>query len=229
MASHGAAQERFTAPVSDVFRLRPDTDLFHAVLIEPLAYAIRGWVVLPRRTGDHVLVYGSGARGLIMAHLAPRAGAASVTIVDINADQLLTAAGVGIENRFTVADDADREQRDVVIDCTGNVRAIEDGLPCVKAGGCFQHFGVAPTEATTSYSPFRIYRDEVSIVGTMAVLSSFGRAVETFEAGAITPEPMICHSCTLDDYAGARDMFRAGTGRKLRVRPNDTQSRVLQS
>lgn len=227
VASDGAAQERFVAPVANAYPLRPGTDLFLAALIEPLACAIRGWDVLPRRIGDHVLVYGSGTMGLIMAQLAPRAGAASVTIVDTNAERLRTAADVGIEQRFTGADDADRREWDVVIDCTGNVRAIEDGLPRVKAGGTFQHFGVAPTEAKARYSPFRVYRDEVSIVGTMAVLNSFGRAVEMFEAGALAAEPMVSHSFTLDDYEQALTMFRAGTGRKLQVRPNDTQSRVF--
>ena len=78
-----------------------------------------------------------------------------------------------------------------------------------------------------NYSPFRVYRDEISIVGTMAVLNSFGRAVEMFEAGAINSEPMISHSFTLEDYQLALDMFRAGTGRKLQIRPNDTESKVF--
>ncbi len=228
VASDGACQQRFTAPVANVFKLKPETDLFQAALIEPLACAIRGWDVLPRRIGDHVLVYGSGTMGLLMAQLAPRAGAASVTIIDLNQERLQTAAEVGIDHRFTNANDAEREMWDVVIDCTGNVRAIEDGLPRVKAGGTFQHFGVAPTEATAGYSPFRVYRDEVSIVGTMAVLNSFGRAVEMFEAGAVHSEPMISHSFILDDYSQALEMFRAGSGRKLQIRPNDTESRAFQ-
>jgi 2-desacetyl-2-hydroxyethyl bacteriochlorophyllide A dehydrogenase len=227
VASDGAAQERFVAPVANVFGLRAETDLFLAALIEPLACAIRGWDVLRRRMGDHVLVYGSGTMGLIMAQLAPRAGAASVTIVDVNAARLQTAAEVGIAQRVTSADQADRGEWDVVIDCTGNIRAIEDGLPRVKAGGIFQHFGVAPTDANAHYSPFRVYRDEISIVGTMAVLNSFGRAVEMFEAGALKAEPMVSHSFTLDGYADALEMFRGGQGRKLQIRPNDTESRVF--
>ena len=229
VASDGAAQERFLAPVANVFRLRPETDVFEAALIEPLACAIRGWDVLPRRIGDHVLIYGSGTMGLLMAQLAPRTGAASVTIVDINEARLQVAADVGIEHRSTSVDDSDRTEWDVVIDCTGSIRAIEDGLGRVKAGGTFQHFGVAPAEAKAGYSPFRIYRDEVSIVGTMAVLNSFGRAVEMFEAGAVRATPMISHSFTLDDYPQALEMFKAGTGRKLQIRPNDSASRVLLS
>jgi threonine dehydrogenase-like Zn-dependent dehydrogenase len=48
-----------------------------------------------------------------------------------------------------------------------------------------------------------------------------------FEAGAINPKPMISHSFKLEDYPDALDMFRRGTGRKLQIRPGDTESRVL--
>ena len=227
VASDGASQQFFTAPSTNVFRLKPETDIYEAALIEPLACAIRGWDVLPRRMGDHVLVYGAGTMGLLMAQLAHRAGAATVTIVDLNPDRLTAAAECGIERRFAAADDADREKWDVVIDCTGNIRAIEDALTRVKPAGFFQDFGVAPADKTARFSPFRVYRDEISIVGTMAVLNSFGRAVEMFEAGAINARAMISHSFTLDDYADALDLFRRGDGRKLQIRPNDTESRVL--
>jgi len=227
VASDGACSERFVAPVQNVYRLRPETDLNEAALIEPLACAIRGYDQLPRRMGDHYLVVGSGTMGLLMAQLAPRAGAASVTIVDINESRLETARELGIQHVLTNAADAERDKWDVVIDCTGSIKAIEAHLPRVKAGGTFLHFGVAPADAHAMYSPFRVYRDEINIIGTMAVLNSFGRAVEMFEAGAINPGPMISHSFTLDDYEQALEMFRAGTGRKLQIRPNDTESRVL--
>ncbi|NKX49922.1 zinc-dependent alcohol dehydrogenase family protein [Arthrobacter deserti] len=227
VASDGAAAQYLKAPVGNVFRHRPETDLHQAALMEPLACAIRGYDILPRKMGEHYLIYGAGTMGLLMAQLAPRAGAASVTVVDLSPGRREAAAEVGIEHVFTSADEADRGQWDVVIDCTGVIRAIEDGLPRVKAGGTFQHFGVAPAEAKAGYSPFRVYRDELNIVGTMAVLNTFGRAVEMFEAGAVRSVPMTSHSFTLDDYAGALDMFGQGTGRKLQIRPNDTESKVL--
>ncbi len=183
--------------------------------------------MLPRRIGDHVLVYGSGTMGLLMAQLAPRAGAASVTIIDLNEERLQTAAEVGIERRYTTADQSDREKWDIVIDCTGNIRAVEDALTRVKPAGFFQDFGVAPADRTANFSPFRVYRDEITIVGSMAVHNSFGRAVEMFEAGAVNAKAMISHSFTLEDYFDALNMFRKGQGRKLQIRPNDTESRVL--
>src|SRR4029077_10661314 len=99
----------------------------------------------------------------LMAQLAPRAGAASVTVVDVNPDRLVTAAEVGIEHRYTSADDAGRAEWDVVIDCTGSIAAIEDGLPRVMAGGVFQHFGVGPPAATARYSPVPVYPAQGSL------------------------------------------------------------------
>ena len=61
----------------------------------------------------------------------------------------------------------------------------------------------------------------------MASLSSFDRAVALFEAGALKPTPMISHYYSLDDYAGAMDMFRKGTGRKLQIRPGSKDSGTL--
>jgi 2-desacetyl-2-hydroxyethyl bacteriochlorophyllide A dehydrogenase len=227
VASDGASQQFFVAPAGNCYKLKPETDIFEAALIEPLACSIRGWDVLPRRLGDHVLVYGAGTMGLMMAQLATRVGAASVTIVDLNEKRLVTAQECGIALRYASADEADRAKWDVVIDCTGNISAIEDALTRVKPAGYFQDFGVAPADRKASFSPFRIYRDEISVVGTMAVHNSFGRAVQMFEAGAINATVMISHSFTLDDYADALELFRRGDGRKLQIRPNDTVSRVL--
>ena len=80
-------------------------------------------------------------------------------------------------------------------------------------------FGVAPADAMAKVSPFRIYKDEITIVGSMAVLHSFGRAVDLMAAGVIDAEAMISHSFPLEHYTDAVDAFRAGTGRKLQIRP----------
>ena len=45
--------------------------------------------------GEHYLIYGAGTMGLMMAQLAPRAGAASVTVIDRNPARLDVAKEVG--------------------------------------------------------------------------------------------------------------------------------------
>jgi 2-desacetyl-2-hydroxyethyl bacteriochlorophyllide A dehydrogenase len=218
--TNGAAAELQVAPVKNVHHLSDEVDLHLAAMIEPLSCAIRGYDLLPRRMGEHYLIYGAGTMGLMMAQLAPRAGAATVTVVDRNPSRLEAAKEVGIELLATSADDVSRGGGwDTVIDCTGVVAAIEDGLTRVRRGGTFQQFGVAPTDAKATFSPFRVYNDEINIIGSMAVLNSYARAVEMFTAGAINAKAMVSHAFSLDDYGDALEMFRAGTGRKLQIRP----------
>ena len=46
-------------------------------------------------------------------------------------------------------------------------------------------------------------------------------------AGALNAAPMISNFYTLDDYSSALEAFKAGTGRKLQIRPNSTESGSL--
>lgn len=224
----GSTAELMVAPVRNVHRLPDGVDLALAALIEPLSCAIHGYDLLPRRMGEHYLVYGAGTMGLMMAQLAPRAGAASVTVVDRNPGRLELAREVGVEQVVLSADDAEhRGGWDVVIDCTGVVAAIEDGLTRVRRGGTFQQFGVAPSDATARFSPFGIYNDEISVVGSMAVLASYARAVEMFAAGVLHAEQMVSHAYALEDYGEALATFRAGSGRKLQIRPQSSESAQL--
>jgi len=223
--TNGSTAELMVMPVGNVHRLASEVDVALAATIEPLSCAIRGYDLLPRRMGEHYLIYGAGTMGLLMAQLAPRAGAASVTVVDRNPARLAAAEEVGVTQVALSADDVKRPGGwEIVIDCTGVVPAIEDALTRVRRGGTFQQFGVAPTHARASFSPFRVYNDELTIAGSMAVLNTYGRAVELFAAGAIKADRMVSHAFTLDDYDQALEMFRDGSGRKLQVRPQSTES-----
>ena len=211
----------------NVHRLPDDVDLALAALIEPLSCAIRGYDLLPRRMGEHYLIYGAGTMGLMMAQLAPRAGAASVTVIDRNPARLDVAKEVGVRAWWSADEVARPGGWDVVIDCTGVVAAIEDGLTRVRRGGTFQQFGVAPTDADGALLPVRGLqrRDHHHRIDGRA--AHYGRAVEMFAAGAINAERMVSHAFALDDYGEALEMFRAGTGRKLQIRPQAPRSLQL--
>ncbi|MEY9212873.1 zinc-dependent alcohol dehydrogenase family protein [Thermobifida halotolerans] len=219
----GASAEFCLAPVANCYRLPDSVSLEHAALVEPLSCAVHGFDLLPGRVGEHYLIYGAGTMGLMMAQLARFAGAASVSVVDLNTDRLAVATGLGADATATNAGELERpEGWEVVIDCTGAVPAIEDGLSRVRRGGTFQVFGVTASDAVASFSPFHVYNNEITVVGSMAVLHSFGRAVELLAKGVIDPTVMISHRFGLDAYETAIDHFRRGSGRKLQVQPGGT-------
>jgi 2-desacetyl-2-hydroxyethyl bacteriochlorophyllide A dehydrogenase len=216
----GACAELVVAPAANAFVLPPDLPRGWGALIEPLSCAVHGFDRLGARLADHHLIYGAGTMGLLMAQLARRAGAVTVDVVDVNDGRLPTAERLGADRTATTADELGRpEGWEVVVDATGAVPAIEDGLRRVARGGTFLVFGVTAAEARASFSPFRVYNEELNIVGSMAVLNSFERAGELLVAGAVDAATMITHTMPLDSYEAAIATFRSGAGLKIQVAP----------
>jgi 2-desacetyl-2-hydroxyethyl bacteriochlorophyllide A dehydrogenase len=221
VTTSGGAADFAVAPVANCFRLSGAIQTADAALVEPLSCAVRGFDVLQPQLGDHYLVYGAGTMGLMMMELAKRVGAASVSMVDLNPTRLETARLLGCTAAVAGADELDRPRGwDVVIDCTGVVAAIEDGLSRVGRGGTFQQFGVSQEKAVARFEPYRVYNQEIRIVGSMAVLHSFERAGELLEAGFLRPDVMISDRFDLEDYPKALEQFRQGVGRKIQVQPS---------
>jgi 2-desacetyl-2-hydroxyethyl bacteriochlorophyllide A dehydrogenase len=217
---NGAMAEYVAVPEANCYALPADLPAAHGALVEPLSCAVHGFDGLPRTLGAHYLIYGAGTMGLMMLQLAVTAGATSVSVVDLNTDRLQVARTLGADVVATNADEFDRPHGwEVVIDCTGAIPAIEDGLTRVRRGGTYQQFGVAPGDATASFSPFRIYNDEITVVGSMAVVHSFGRAVDLMCKGAIDADTMITHTFGLDQFSEALQAFRDGIGRKIQIAP----------
>ncbi len=216
----GGAAEYAVAPVANCVRLPEHVRTQDAALIEPLSCAVRGYDVLRTRLGAQVLIYGSGTMGLMMLELAKRTGAAAVDVLDLNPERLATAQRLGCSRTAARAEEFDRPQGwDLVIDATGNAAAIQDGLNRVAKAGTFLQFGVADYATTATIDPYRIYNQEITITGSMAVLHSYERAADLFAGGVLDPDVFISDRMPLDAYPAALDRFAAGQGRKILVVP----------
>lgn len=218
---NGGCAELVAVPASQAFVLPEGFPRAWGPLIEPVSCAIRGFDQLALRIGDHVLIYGAGTMGLMLCQLAAHHAAGSVSVVDHDPDRLPRAAKLGADHVATRADELDRpEGWEVVIDATGAIAAIEDGLRRVRRAGTFLVFGVAAKDATAAFSPFRVYHDEIRIIGSMAILHTFERAREVVGAGIIDGDALITHRMALDDYDDAIAAFRAGEGLKIQIEPS---------
>ncbi|GLX48057.1 alcohol dehydrogenase [Streptomyces hygroscopicus subsp. hygroscopicus] len=216
----GGAAQYAVAPVANCVGLPEHVRTEDAALVEPLSCAVRGYDVLRSRLGAHVLVYGSGTMGLMMLELAKRTGAASVDVVDLNPGRLETARLLGASAAAGAADELDRPGGwDVVVDATGNAAAIQDGLGRVAKAGTFLQFGVADYATRVTIDPYRVYNQEITITGSMAVLHSYERAAELFANGVLDPRVFISDRLPLERYPQALEQFAAGVGRKIVVVP----------
>lgn len=80
-------------------------------------------------------------------------------------------------------------------------------------------FGVAPADATVRLRPFDVYRREITVLGSMAVQASFGRAVTLVATRAADLARLVSHTYDLADYPAALATFRSGAGTKVLVCP----------
>jgi 2-desacetyl-2-hydroxyethyl bacteriochlorophyllide A dehydrogenase len=216
----GGAAEFAVAPVANCVKLPDHIRTEDAALIEPLSCAVRGYDILRSQLATSVLIYGSGTMGLMMMELAKRTGAATVDVVDINPDRLVTARSLGCTNAVTSADEIEQPRGwDVVIDATGNEKAIQEAIGRVGKGGTYLQFGVADYAARATIEPYRIYNQEITITGSMAVLHSYERAAQLFAGGVLDPQVFISDRLPLADYAAALRQFQEGKGRKIQVNP----------
>ncbi len=214
----GGAAEYALAPVGNCVRVPEGAAVADYALVEPVACVVNAFDSLPRRPGEHYLVYGAGTMGILLAAMAERVGAASVTLVEPRAERREQASGLVAAATVAHAEEAQGPRGwDVVIDATGVPAAIEDGLGRVMRGGTFLHFGVPGEQDVASYSPFRVYNHEITITGSMSVLHSFERAADLLAAGLVDPARLVTTRLPLERYADALEHVRAGTGLKTQV------------
>ena len=217
---NGASAEFVAVPSANAFSVPSELPRHWGALVEPLSCAVHGLDMVDIKVADDYLIYGAGTMGLLLAQLAKDAGASQVDLVERNPQRHALARRLAADRVAISADELDRPQGwDVVIDATGAVPAIEDGIRRVARGGTFLMFGVANAEATATFSPFRVYNDEIKIIGSMAVLHSFERALSLLAKGVIDCEAMITNRFHLDEYQSAIDTFLAGSGLKVQVAP----------
>jgi len=220
VTADGAFADFVRVPAANVYPLPESMPRTWGTIVEPLSCAVHAMDRLGPLMGRSALIYGAGTMGLLLTQLVRREGAARVDVVDPRAERLPIARRVGADEVGPEADSLNESDWDLVVDATGAIAAIEDGLGRVARGGRFLVFGVAPAQATARFSPFSIYNREVTVIGSMAVLHSFGRAVELLALGAVDPEPLLTHRLPLESYQDAIAQVRNGVGLKIQLTPS---------
>lgn len=223
ISAPGSAAQFVAAPAENCWHV-PDSivDLRNVALVEPLSCALHGFDRLDHTKDAHFLVTGAGTMGLMIAQLARHRGAASVSLVEINESRREAARALGFDAVDATADAFGHPRGwDVVIDCTGVPKVIEDGIRRVIPAGEFLVFGMAGMNDKVEINPYWIFKKELTIKGSMAVLRSYERAGELLAEGVLDADFMISHRLPLEEFASALDQLRSGIGRKIQVLPND--------
>lgn len=219
----GAFAEYVAVPAGNCYRLPDSVDHHAGALVEPVSCAVHAINRLNIDLGASLLVVGAGTMGLLLMQLARGAGAYDVAMVDTAPGRLDLARELGATaTAASVPEivDLHGDRFDYVVEATGVAAAGQDALGAVRKGGTFMVFGVAPAEARLQVSPFDVYNREITILGSMAVLSTFGPAVRAIASGVIDSARMITHVEPLDRFEEAIGLVRGRAGLKVQVRPD---------
>ena len=214
----GAWAELVAAPAANLHPLPDGMPTAVAPLIEPVACAVRGLERLAPRPDRPAIIFGAGTMGLVLALLLQSRGVGPVTIVDPNPARRAAATRITGLPAIDV-EEAGELRADAVIEATGNPTAFEQALAAVDRAGTLLVFGVASPEARASVSPHRLYADEITIVGSMAILRSFAPAVDAVARHADALAPLVTDVVTLDGIEAGVTAVADGSAVKVVVAP----------
>ena len=185
-------------------------------MAEPFAVALhaisRAGPLLSRR----VLVTGCGPIGALVMVAARLHGAAEIIVTDIVDEPLAIASRLGADRTINVATDpdglkpyADQKGRvDVMLECSGNERALRAGLEVLAPRGTMVQLGLG---GDMSLPQNVVVAKELAIVGSFRFHAEFGLAVRLLDAGRVDLAPLITGSFGLDE---ARMAFDAANDRR---------------
>lgn len=221
-SANGGFAEYVAAPERCVYGIPDEMSFAAAALIEPVSCVVHGFDMLNPKPGESFLIYGAGPMGLQNAQVARFAGARDVAIVDTNLARLDIARLFGFDLVGASLDEvrhAAPRGFDNVIEATGRTKVAELAIDAVIRRGKLLLFGVCPPGEKAGYDAFKVYNEEITIMGTMAVLNSYGPAIDLLKAGAVDTARMVTHTFPIDQFDEAIAIVRTGGGLKVQIDP----------
>ncbi|SEK22083.1 zinc-binding alcohol dehydrogenase family protein [Parapedobacter koreensis] len=196
----GGMRNQVVLPISSLVAGK-GLDLDQLTLVEPLAIGAHGVRRAGIQSGEYVLIVGAGPIGIGATFLAHAAGA-HVILMDINSEKLAHCRAM-ISGLTTIdAKDANVEQllRDytqgdmpnVIIDCTGSQKAINQAFHYLAHAGRFVLIGLQQYPVTFGHPEF--HKREATLMSSRnATKEDFDYVIRLLQQAIIPPTAFITH------------------------------------
>ncbi len=225
----GGFAEYATVPAENAWVNPPDLPWEIAAVLEPFGNAVHTVYSGVGVEGRTVLVTGAGPIGLMAIAVARASGATLVVATDLQPYRLEFARRMGADRVVNVREEDPlqvvRELTggrgvEVLLEFSGNERAIHQGLQALSPGGEARILGI-PSD------PIRFdLAGELVMRGITAVGIAGRRLYETWYQGSgliysgrVDLEPLVTHRFAMQDYAEAFELLERGEGVKAVLFP----------
>jgi L-iditol 2-dehydrogenase len=183
-------------------------------LMEPLSVGIWACRKAQVEAGDHVLVTGAGPIGLLAMQVALAQGATEVTITDVAPERLAMARKTGATRTVNVSEEPLSDagvEGDALIECSGNPRALGDGIRCIRPAGIAVVVGMGPGEESSIPLAF-IQNREITLTGTFRYANTYPAAIELATTGKVDLDAIVTSYYGLNDTEEALQVSRKDPG-----------------
>lgn len=216
---------------SQVYKLPDDVSLKTGCLLEPTSVAVRVMDKARPKVGQTVAVVGAGPIGLLTLQLIKIMGATSLTMVEPIAERRELAIDYGADHTVDpVVNDVvaaameltDGRGYDIVIDCSGSVRALGP-LPEITAkGGKLIFAAMYPGDYEFPLNLYKYcYANELTITGLFVSPYTYPRAAQILPR--LNLDALTSAVFDLDDGVAAFDAHLSGKHPKVLIRCNEIE------
>ena len=173
---------------SQVYKLPDSVSLKEGCMLEPVSISVRIIDKAMPRFGSRICISGGGPIGLLTLQGFLLAGASQITVVEPIAERRALASKYGADYTINPVENdivkiamelTDGLGYDVVIDCSGSVKAVEN-LPKIAAyGGTLLFSAMYPNTFEMPLNLYKYcYKNELTISGIYISPYTFPRAVQ---------------------------------------------------
>lgn len=196
----GAFTNYVTIPDDFAYPLPDIMSFEEGALIEPLSVGLWACRKAGLRGGDRVLITGAGPIGIVSMKVAIAMGAAEVIVTDVFPERLEIARKQGATRTVNVAQESLASlalDADALIECSGNNRALKDGLRSLRPAGRAVIVGMGPGEEATIPLSF-LQNNEIVLTGIFRYANTYQDAIALVATGRVDLKSMITSYYTLD-------------------------------
>lgn len=218
----GVFREHLRVPEVQCVPVPDDLDFSLAAMGEPLAVSLHAVQQASPVTGRRVLITGSGPIGCLTLLAARHAGAAWIAMTDLDEAPLRVAADLGADEIINLGASPDgldnykagRGHFDVVIECSGSVRALEGAIEAARAGGTVVQVGFPPVGTQPFPINLALVR-EINYRGSFRFHPEFEWAIDFIARGRIDVAPLLTATFDIDH---AVEAFEAAADRSRHMK-----------
>lgn len=212
----GAFRNMLLCEATQCVKVADHVPLRLAALAEPFSVGLHGVSRAGPLLGKRVLVSGCGPIGVLAIAAARAHGAAEITATDVVDEPLAIARAMGADHAINVAQDkgwvsrysADKGTFDVMLECSGNERALRDGLEVMRPRGVVVQLGLG---GDVSIPQNMVVAKELSICGSFRFHAEFALAVRLINEGRVDLSPVVSHTFPM---LQAREAFELASDRQ---------------